>query len=95
MAQQILLQAGLRNVAAAAAFSNLWHCRQGQSRQGQGLGAQLWHSFARLWEGFQHIAASAYLAHLSAYTVFTTVIASLMYFEKSMVSNRTFKTDSR
>ncbi|KAK9906792.1 hypothetical protein WJX75_008123 [Coccomyxa subellipsoidea] len=57
----------------------------GQSRQGQGLGAQLWHSFARLWEGFQHIAASAYLAHLSAYTVFTTVIASLMYFEKSMV----------
>ncbi|EIE23972.1 hypothetical protein COCSUDRAFT_47078 [Coccomyxa subellipsoidea C-169] len=57
----------------------------GQTRQGQALRAQVWHSFVRLWEGFRCIAASRYLTHLSAYIVFTTVIASLMYFEKSMV----------
>jgi len=56
-----------------------------QVRQRQELSSQLWHSFARMWEGFEIIAGSHYLAHLSIYIVFTTVIASLMYFEKSMV----------
>ncbi|BDA46374.1 hypothetical protein COCOBI_08-4660 [Coccomyxa sp. Obi] len=55
------------------------------ARQRQHVGAQLWRSFARLWEGFKCIAASRYLTHLSTYIVFTTAIASLMYFEKSMV----------
>ena len=56
-----------------------------QARQKQHVGAQLWRSFARLWEGFECIRASRYLTHLSTYIVLTTAIASLMYFEKSMV----------
>lgn len=59
--------------------------KMAQARQRQHVGVQLWRSFARLWEGFECIAASRYLSHLSTYIVFTTAIASLMYFEKSMV----------
>lgn len=63
------------------------HATAEQVRQRQDLSSQLWHSFARMWEGFEIIAGSHYLNHLSTYIVFTTVIASLMYFEKSMVIN--------
>lgn len=47
---------------------------------------QLWRSFARMWQGFELVAASRYLCHLCLYIVLSTTISSFLFFEKSMVS---------
>ena len=46
---------------------------------------QLWRSFARMWQGFELVAASRYLSHLCLYIVLSTTISSFLFFEKSMV----------
>ena len=56
-----------------------------QAGQGLGTGGRMGTMLARSWDGFRVIGDSGYLTHLSLYIVLSTVIASLMYFEKSMV----------
>ncbi|CAD7703141.1 unnamed protein product [Ostreobium quekettii] len=69
------------------------HLRGGQPHGGhkakgipqEGSGASGRSYVSRLWEGFALIAASPYLLHLCGYLVLNYSVASLFYFEKSLI----------